>query len=309
MSASHKPRRRPGLKVGVATLATVLAAHVVALSYATLPRFDNIDLRGIAGPYSFGRFCRPASDELWAVGGGGSVLHTDANGTTEKRVGDVDLNGVYFANSSVGWVVGVGGAVFHTKDGGAKWVRQWSGVSEELEGITCLDDNHCWAVGGGGTILRTVDRGRNWKVLTSKTSTDLNAVTFINERSGWAVGDSGLVLHTSDGGETWEKQRAKIILFPRGPFAAPTHLLAVRFLDENRGWVTGSGGVARTQDGGTTWEAVEVEGGAFIGLVSKDGEVVWAIGSGGTNYRSRNAGLTWESVNGDKLSATTGVQF
>src|SRR5215813_1370813 len=38
-----------------------------------------------------------------------------------------------------------------------------------------------------------------------------------------------------------------------------------------------AGGIATTSDGGMTWKVREIEGAAFIGLVSHDGNTVWAI--------------------------------
>lgn len=265
--------------------------------------FDEINLSGISGPFSFQRFCGVGNDELWAVGGDGSVQHTDRNGTTESKLTDKSLNGVYFTNSSEGWVVGDDGIILSTRDQGSSWHTQISGTKEDLRAITCTVNGRCWAVGARGLILRTLDKGAHWKVLKSGTTTLLLAVSFVNDQSGWAVGANGVVVHTTNAGQTWTKQKAVIVLFPNGRYAAPTDLQAVKFVDENRGWVAGSGGIARTSDGGKTWEVRQSGDTPFVGLVTNDGMVVWAVASDGTNFITSDGGSTWAPDNSMNVSA------
>ena len=298
--------RSPGRHLRFSQCVSVIVVFLfllgVVVCHPTNFPVDDFDLSGIAGPYSFNRFCRLSSEELWAVGGNGSVQYTSVKGTIERQITDVSLNGVYFTNSSAGWVVGNNGTILHTSDQGVNWQIQRSGVNEDLYGVTCHDENRCWAVGRKGLILRTIDQGDHWKVLKSGTAAILFAVNFVNARSGWAVGEDGFIVHTDDSGETWEKQRATIVLFPKGPFAAATDLLAVKFLDETRGWVAGASGIARTQDGGRTWTSKEIEDNAFIGLVSNDGKTVWAISSEGMNYLTKDGGLTWAPADSGKVA-------
>lgn len=263
-----------------------------------------IRLEGIPGPYSFQRFCRLRSGDMWAVGGGGEVQYFSAHGSnTKMHVADLDFNGVFFVNAHSGWVVGDHGTIVHTEDAGKNWKTQVSGVKESLKAITCTNETRCWAVGEKGVILSTRDRGNHWKMIRLGVSKLLFAVNFVNHRTGWAVGEDGLVVHTTNGGKSWERQQATVILFPDGPFAKPTDLLTVRFVDANDGWVGGAGGIATTSDGGKTWKAKEIEGTAFIGLVSHDGNTVWAINREGSNYLTRDRGLTWEPVISDRVSA------
>ena len=139
--------------------------------------------------------------------------------------------------------------------------------------------------------------------MESGLSAHLFALDFVNNHTGWVVGEDGFIAHTADGGESWEKERATVILFPNGPFAKHTDLLAVKFVDENRGWVAGAGGIARTADAGKTWETKEIEDNAFIGLVSNDGKTIWAVSRGGRNYMTKDAGLTWMIASSEKVSA------
>jgi photosystem II stability/assembly factor-like uncharacterized protein len=274
------------------TTSLILLASFAGNKAASTPA-SEVNLVGVPGPYSFSNFCRLKTDELWAVGGNGTVQYQNKDGRVQRRITEESLNAVYFVNSKVGWVVGDSGAIFHTEDQGRSWSRQVNQVTEPIRGIKCTSESRCWAVGGTGVILNTRD-GQNWEHLKSNVSANLYAVDFIDDQVGWVAGEDGLILHTKNGGSSWQTQHANITLFPDGPFAAPTNLLAIKFVDHEVGWVAGAGGIARTFDGGKTWDSKEIEDTSFIGLVSSDGKKVWAISGTGTNFISRDSGTTWK---------------
>jgi photosystem II stability/assembly factor-like uncharacterized protein len=226
----------------------------------------------------------------------------DELNSREKRITDKSLNSIFFANSYDGWVVGDKGTIFHTEDQGGSWRRQISGTKENLEAIACTNERHCWAVGKNGLILSTDNRGNLWKKIESGIFADLFAISFVNNKVGWIAGEDGFILHTTDAGESWEKQRAIIMLFPDGPFAAPTNLQAIKFINENQGWVAGAGGIAYTVDAGKTWQVEHLEE-TFIGLVSTDKNTVWAVSDAGTNYMTKVGGSPWLPVSSQRISA------
>jgi photosystem II stability/assembly factor-like uncharacterized protein len=255
-------------------------------------RASTINLTGVPAPYSFSHFCRPNSDEMWVVGGDGTIVYRSSSGAvSEKRITDGALNGVYFVNSSTGWAVGEGGRILHTEDRGDHWAAQPGGLRDDLEAVTCVSERRCWAAGRGGVVLRTSDGGLHWEKTTAS-SADLFAVHFVNARLGWAVGAGGTIIHTRDGGKLWSAQRVDLVLFPEGPYAKPTNLLTVKFFDEKHGWLAGANGVARTTDGGQTWQSKEVEG-TIIGLVPVNRTNVIAVTADGENYKTDDGGLTW----------------
>ena len=257
----------------------------------------KVSLSGVPAPYSFGRVCKLSSGDLWIVGGNGSVQRISNKGDVRRlNITDVDLNGVFFVGADSGWIVGEQGKIFHTKDGGLSWKEQSSGVPNVLHAITCTDKKRCWSVGEAGMILITNDGGRRWRPAASGVAVDLFAVAFVSDRVGWAVAEDGFILHTTNGGELWAKQQAPVMLFPDSPFRKRADLMAVKFINKDRGWVAGTGGVATTSDGGTTWKVQEIEGAAFIGLVSKNLDTVWAINQDGNNYLTTNGGEAWEPV-------------
>src|SRR5437016_4900893 len=75
-----------------------------------------------------------------------------------------------------GWAVGFGGTILHTSDGGATWSGQDSGTSNELLGVQFTDALTGWAVGAVGTILHTSDGGATWSGQDSGTLNGLLCV-------------------------------------------------------------------------------------------------------------------------------------
>lgn len=273
-------------------LLTLLLVSTWSVSVQADDTAGVINLRDVPAPYSFGGICKLPSGELWEAGGDGHLRYASPGGKTReyRPVKDEDLSGIYFVNSDKGWVVGENGTILYTSNGGRKWTRQVSRVKTDLKAVTCTDEKHCWIV-GRNSVLATKDGGVNWNEVKLATEESLVAVDFINNRTGWAVGTNGMVARTRDGGATWEIQQVRMFLFPD----TVTNLKAVKFENEQLGWVAGMAGIARTLDGGETWEITGIDE-TFIGLVSAGSTRVWAVTNSnpqGLNYCSEDAGQTW----------------
>ena len=72
------------------------------------------------------------------------------------------LYDVNFISSQSGWAVGAGGTIMHTNDGGINWTMQLSGTTNRLWGVSFTDENNGIVVGWEGTILKTTNGGLNW---------------------------------------------------------------------------------------------------------------------------------------------------
>jgi photosystem II stability/assembly factor-like uncharacterized protein len=277
----------------IGPIALLLLVPTLSDSRILDEKASTIDLAGIPAPYSFSRFCKLISGEMWTVGGRGNIIqHTASGYVREQHLTEADLRGVYFTSPSIGWVVGTNGTIFHTSTGGDQWVNQGNGLKDDLEAVTCTDNYHCWAVGLKGVVLHTSDGGQRWRKVNTSVSENLYSVDFRNNQIGWAAGMNGVVLHTNNGGETWNLYQVNIVKFPRGEFAQPMTILAVKFVSEEIGWVAGVGGIASTINGGKTWQK-QFGSGQFIGLVSNGENKLWAIGRNGKNYYTENSGQVW----------------
>ena len=134
--------------------------------------------------------------------------------------------------------------------------------------------NRLVAVGAFGHVLLSDDQGKNWRQADHvPISQTLTAVHFPSKNIGYAVGHDNVILKTENGGQNWTlvhidpditnsvnrarsfsdepstcggKQERDNCLIP---------MLAVHFLDDDRGIVLGAFGQALfTNDGGKSWE-------------------------------------------------------
>ncbi len=162
-----------------------------------------------------------ADDEnLWAVGGGGVILHSSDAGANWERVAPTSTNDwteIQFADDENGLIIGTGATMLLTTNGGATWMPSESaaqhGSPSAFYAMAMADASNWHVVGSRGLILSSVDAGRNWtrystykedRIPAEIQSLDLRAVHFINTQIGWTVGDHGVTLHTTNGGARWQ---------------------------------------------------------------------------------------------------------
>jgi len=193
------------------------------------------------------------------------------------------------------------------------WVKQDSGTTVILQGISGTDARHVWAVGAEGTIL--FYDGSSWTRQDGPVGTyyDIYALDVNNV---WAVGYDGAIAHFN--GSDWEDQSLSDLLPLSGVYAADaTHVWAVggygsiyfydgagwlrqyasstilsfesvSGTDATHVWAVGGKRVGSAFVGGsayfdgTSW--TEIATGAtstLFGVSALDGKHVWAVGGGG----------------------------
>ncbi|MEE4260632.1 MAG: YCF48-related protein, partial [Bacteroidales bacterium] len=69
------------------------------------------------------------------------------------------LNDVTFIDSNNGWAVGDSGTILHTSDGGNNWEFQESGTIADLNSVFFVDENYGWICGDSSIILHTDNGG------------------------------------------------------------------------------------------------------------------------------------------------------
>lgn len=171
--------------------------------------------------------------DIWAVGDGGVVLHSDGTAWTTMESGVTeDLNDVYFVDASHGYAVGAAGTIIFYD--GATWAAQDSPNDKELFGVSFADATAGFAVGASGTIFKFSDNV--WTEETSGISSDIYDVSVVSETNVWACGKSNKVLHYDGSG--WMDQEV-----------GTKDLFGISFQDENNGWVVGKLGTIFQYDG------------------------------------------------------------
>ncbi len=137
-----------------------------------------------------------STDNVWAVGKSGKILHRDATMFWTQFASSVtkDLNSVTFVDENHGWAAGKGGTIVAYANNA--WTTQASNVLKDFFGISFTDQDHGWVVGKTGTIL--FYDGSEWSPMQSNSINDLNAISMISPNEGWAAGKNG-VLNYFDG--------------------------------------------------------------------------------------------------------------
>jgi len=183
----------------------------------------------------------------WAVGDGGTIVHTADGGTTwiQQTCGTTNLLfDVFFTDALTGWAVGIAGTILHTTNGGSTWSDQISNDPHNLFGVYFVDSQSGWVSGDWQTLLHTTDGGNTWTQQTIDSYRSLGDFHFNNSMTGWVTAVAGEIFHTTDGGTTWVAQAS----------GTTESLPGIDFTDEVTGWVVGGGGVIlHTTNGGSTW--------------------------------------------------------
>ena len=184
----------------------------------------------------WGVFFLPDGREGWAVGDGGTIVHTASAGVSwgaQVSSTSFSLRSVWFTSSQVGYAVGYGGTVMKTQNGGLNWNRLTSlAASENFNDVCFGDSQHGWVVGANGVIARTADAGATWSK-SFPTANELQSVSFSDTSNGWAVGQGGVIVGTRDGGRSWYV----------APSVTSSALYAVWRRSDTEAWAGGAAGV------------------------------------------------------------------
>ncbi|HKV99704.1 MAG TPA: YCF48-related protein [Vicinamibacterales bacterium] len=241
-----------------------------------------------------------------------STIDGGENWTVTIRKGRVSgLSSLFFLDDRRGWAAGTGD-VIRTDDGGQNWTpaaAEYVDTSyrSPIRVIKFVDDQNGWVAGMHGYLARTSDGGGTWEdvatLITGPEQPNFWDVTFVDRQAGWVVGEEGLIFSTTDGGATWTQRNTglkdahsapKLERIPRaggsvtidaGDRTPGFTVSAVRFLDRNRGWVTGfypnfgRSLILRTEDGGETWSLDADIAGEELYTLFIQGQTAWAIGS------------------------------
>jgi photosystem II stability/assembly factor-like uncharacterized protein len=235
------------------------------------------------------------------------------------------------------WAVGAGGTILHTNDSGLTWLPETSGTTQDLFGVDFVDSLNGWAAGSGPVILHTTDAGAHWLSQNPGTPNNLMDVAFADANRGWATGISGTIVGTTNGGTTWASEVSGIWgwfwgVTCAGPsrawafgadwfnHVAPVYYYngtswshqfditrtqngqALSAASQDVVWAVGdSGTIARTSNGGTNWTTQPSGITAMInGVCAVSENICYAAAAGGVILATTDAGTVW-------VPETTGV--
>ena len=256
------------------------------------------------------------TDRGIAVTGSGTILETmdgGASWTPTARQGRVaGLSSLFFLDERRGWAAGTG-HVIRTEDAGDNWIAAEPESTDTtyrspIRAMQFLDDRIGWVTGMQSYLARTADGGGTWEAaaipITGSERPNFWDVSFADTQTGWVVGEEGTMLSTADGGLTWTlrstglKDAHSAPKLERIPTARGSTVIdagdrtpgftisAIRFIDRNRGWITGfypnfgRSLILRTEDAGATWLVdADIAGEELRALYLQGQDTAWAIGS------------------------------
>ena len=204
-----------------------------------------------------------------------------------------------FKDQNIGIAVGNLGTIIRTTNGGESWTEEISSTTNDLYGITFIDQN-TWAAVGINTILRTTDGGITWSYQPSPGASNAYMnVSFSDINNGLVVSENGKTVRTTDGGMTWTSQ-----------FIGQTSLYGVSFVSQNSALVVGGYGIiSKTIDGGITWNK-QSDGtlNDLDDICFTDSNHGTVVGGNGTILRTFNGGINWE-IQQVAYPTLTGVHY
>jgi|GEM_PF-668895 len=209
----------------------------------------------------------------------------DTLGTGWRKISMPDSNGfadIFFINNNTGYVVGAG--IFRSTDGGSNWQKVNNGTVPGIVNIAMGSESNGVFVTGSFQILFTKDGGASFGSVN--VNDNIQDAFFVNATTVYAVGDK--FWKSTDAGSTW----TKIYDFPPGSGYRSLH-----FLNDQYGWVAGSGGPFRTINGGIAWEQKThpefnfLWGSAFFNDTNNG-----YVSDGGRVFKTSNSGNAWTKV-------------
>ncbi len=151
-----------------------------------------------------------AQNDVYAVGGIGSIVHWDGSdwSTISTGIGslsDYNLYGVWGDSPTSVFVVGEMGTVLYWD--GLYWTQMLSGVAADLFGVWGSSATDVYAVGVNGTIIHW--NGAVWSTMASGVLNNLNDVWVAGVNQVYACGANGVIVYYD--GIVWATQPSGVI--------------------------------------------------------------------------------------------------
>ncbi len=227
-----------------------------------------------------------SSDEGWAVGDKGRIMHYQAGQWQEVASPTRNyLTGIAMTSPEEGWAVGLESTVLHYNKG------VWEVVSESVKPLIRGVDidwvnGEGWIVGGGSIYHYQNDA---WQRVASpiddpKLDIGLYAIDMVSPTEGWAVGGgtADIILHYRQG--EWQPVPSPVKLEPY----IRQYLYDVAMVNEQDGWAVGDKGVMLHYTQGN-WQLIEpVTKQTLEAIDMVNDHEGWAVGEGGTILHYQN---------------------
>jgi len=309
--------------VGAAALAPAVLSGATPAGALDVKRWSQVPL-----PVSTTLFdiAFDTPDHGYLVGAKGTFLETLDGGRSWKprvfaNLDEEEEVGYRFEKVSFkggeGWVVGKPSVLLHTTDSGKSWERipLSPKLPGEPSGVTALGSSKAEMTTSTGAIYTTTNAGRNWKAEVKESiDATLNRVSSSGvSGASYYSGSVGNIKRAADGSYLSVASRGNFYLTwkPGDDFwlphnrGTPRRITAMGYVGNNAAngvWMTLNGGqmaiagASANTDVEPEFSGVKVDSGGY-GILDCDyrtPQEAWAVGGGGTMYRSTDGGKTFK---------------
>ena len=231
---------------------------------------------------------------------GGRILRTTdgADSWTQVASSPAPLADLTVLSPTLAYAVGGNSTLLESVDGGASWktlplTLPAGSAPLSLTRISCSDAMDCLiataaaAEGSTNVLVRTTDGGMTGS-LVSPSGENLLGVSFSTASAAVAVGRSGATVLSSDGGATFPT----LISHSLGGNFTRAIRIGQSSLDAYALGKTSE--IAATTNGGDSWSVLRVPtSNELVDVGFPTVGVGYAVNSGGTVFRTADAGLSW----------------
>lgn len=201
-----------------------------------------------------------------------------------------------------------------------QWQSIWTGVTDDLYDICCIDENTIFVCGQNGVILKSVNGGVTWQEKHREAGRQALSIRFADNGIGYCSMGNGpdWILKTEDYGETWYPTIYKVVGVKnkqRFNFYDITYWLwygkpsELHVINSDILFESNVGSLGRSTDGGVTFEHMEIdfyyECNVYAYFEDNNG---FAIGLDDNNHkllkvwRTNDYGESWENIANYELS-------
>lgn len=229
------------------------------------------------------------------------------------------ITAMHFPNASEGWAVGHGGSILHSADRGETWQLQLDGrkvnelllqkakdkLQETKQEFIDADESEQpdlqYAVEDAEFALSNAefDKGLG-------PANPFLDVLFLDNKKGFAIGAYGLFVMTEDGGQSWQSIAGRLENFDR------YHLNTLAQLKGGAIIIAGeAGSLFASYDQGEQWETLYGPyQGSFFGIQPTNNEdEALLYGLKGHIFKTEDGGQSWKKIQADVETSLTSSAF
>ncbi|HEY5535023.1 MAG TPA: YCF48-related protein [Ignavibacteria bacterium] len=175
----------------------------------------------------------------------------------------------------------------------AQWIAQDSGsaMAPPLLNVKFINRNTGWVCGDNGIIRGTKDGGTNWVYQNSGVNNkSLYGLCPINANVIYCVGWFETILKSTNGGDNW-------IIIKNGLFGGGHSFFGTYFINENTGWVCGTGLIIfKTTNGGLSFDSTFMPIAHARDIYFRNPLEGLVCGEGAGMCRTTDGGINWTEV-------------